>query len=264
MLATKFEHATGAGPNDSGASRFHVVEAVKASLQRLGTDHIDLYQMHSFDPATPVEETLRALDDLVRQGLVRYLGVSNWAAWQVAAALGTSERLRLSRFQSYQGYYSLTGRDVEREVVPMVAAHGLGLLVYSPLAGGYLTGKYRGGKNEGRRATVPFPPVDETRGERVLAAMDGIAAAHGVAMEAVALAWLRHQPAVTSIILGVKRVDQLKANLATVDLALGEDDLKALGEANAPVAEYPGWMLAQSSAARASLLRTGELQPAHG
>lgn len=262
VIATKFEHAVGTGPNDGGGSRAHIVEAVHASLRRLGVDHIDLYQMHGWDPATPVEETLRALDDLVRQGVVRYLGVSNWAAWQVAMALGISDRIGTSRFQSYQGYHSLVGRDIEREVVPMLEAHGLGLVAFSPLAGGYLTGKYRNGANAGRRATVPFPPVDDAHGTAVLAAMDGIAEAHGTTYEAIALAWLRQQPGVASIIVGVKGVDQLQANLAGLDVILSSSELTALGEAGALAQEYPGWMLAQSGAARAGLLRTGKVAAA--
>ncbi|MEA3536996.1 aldo/keto reductase [Rhizobium sp. CC-YZS058] len=262
VLATKFEHAIGSGPNDGGGSRVHIVEAVKASLKRLGTDHIDLYQMHGWDPATPVEETLRALDDLVRQGLVRYIGVSNWAAWQVATALGISGSLGNSQFQTYQGYYSLVGRGIEREVVPMIEAHGLGLLVFSPLAGGYLTGKYRDQKG-GRRATIPFPPVDDAKGTWVLDVMDGIAAAHGVSHEAVAIAWLRQKPVVTSIITGVKNVDQLNANLAAVDLTLTEQEIDALNKVGASSPEYPGWMLAQGSAARMALLSSGLLPEAH-
>jgi aryl-alcohol dehydrogenase-like predicted oxidoreductase len=262
VLATKFEHATGTGPNDGGGSRVHIVEAVKASLKRLGTDHIDLYQMHGWDPATSVEETVRALDDLVRQGHVRYLGLSNWAAWQVATALGVADVLGASRFQTYQGYYSLAGREIEREVVPMIEAHGLGLIVFSPLAGGYLTGKYRN-NTDGRRATIPFPPVDEARGIKVLEVMDGIAGEHGTTLEAVALAWLRQNPSVTSIITGVKSVEQLNANLAAVDVALTDPEIAALNDVGAIAPEYPGWMLAQGSAARASIMNTGVLPIAH-
>lgn len=259
VLATKFEHATGVGVNDSGGSRVHVMNAVKASLKRIGTDYIDLYQMHGFDPATPVEETLRALDDLVRQGHVRYIGVSNWAAWQVSQALEVADRLQLSRFQSYQSYYSLVGRDAEREIVPMLQAEGLGMLVYSPLAGGYLTGKYRDGNTTGRRATVQFPPVDEKRGALLLPVIAAIATAHGISMEAVALAWLRHQSVVTSITLGIKTPAQLEANLAAVSVTLSRDDLHQLTQACEPAPEYPGWMLANSSAARLSLRDTGKL-----
>lgn len=263
VIATKFEHAMGIGPNDGGGSRAHIVEVVHASLRRLGTDHIDLYQMHGFDPATPVEETLRALDDLVRQGAVRYLGVSNWAAWQVATALGIADRIGSSRFQSYQGYYSLAGRDIERDVVPMLEAHGLGLIAFSPLAGGYLTGKYRDGANAGRRATVPFPPVDDARGAAVLSAMDGIVEAHGTTHEAVALAWVRQQRGVASTIVGVKGPDQLAANLKSLEVTLTSADLTILNDVGTLSPEYPGWMLAQSSAAREGLMRTGKLPEAH-
>jgi aryl-alcohol dehydrogenase-like predicted oxidoreductase len=259
VLATKFEHATGAGPNDAGGSRKHIVDAVEASLKRLGTDYIDLYQMHGWDPATPLEETVRALDDLVRRGLVRYVGVSNWAAWQVATAIGIADGMGAAGFASYQGYYSLVGRDIERDVVPALDHHGLGLIAFSPLAGGYLTGKYRGSADGGRRETIPFPPVDEARGARLLDAMDPIAAAHGTSPEAVALAWLRQQPHVTSIITGVKSVEQLEANLKAVALELTGDELETLGGIAGPNLEYPGWMLAQGNAARAALLSTGTL-----
>lgn len=262
VLATKFEHAMGSGPNDGGGSRVHIVDAVKASLKRLGTDHIDLYQMHGWDPATPVEETIRALDDLVRQGLVRYVGVSNWAAWQVATALGVSDALGASRFQTYQGYYSLAGREIEREVTPMIEANGLGLIVFSPLAGGYLTGKYRNNK-DGRRATIPFPPVDEEKGTKVLEVMDGIAASHETTLEAVALSWLRQNPLVTSIITGVKNIAQLNANLAAVDITLTDGEIASLNEIGAIATEYPGWMLAQGSAGREALLTSGAMLKGH-
>ncbi|PPU77994.1 MULTISPECIES: aldo/keto reductase [Xanthomonas] len=259
VLATKAAHATGAGPNDAGTSRHHLMHQVKQSLKRLGTDHIDLYQLHGWDPATPIEETLRALDDLVRQGHVRYVGVSNWAAWQAARALGIAERLNLTRPQVYQGYYSLAGRDAERELVPLLAAEQMALLVFSPLAGGYLTGKYRQGQQAGRRATVPFPPVDEARGEGLLAVMDEVASTHGSTLEAVALAWLRQQPVVTSIVLGVTSVQQLDANLLASDVTLSADALAALDQASALPPEYPGWMIANGSAARDALLATGML-----
>ncbi|WP_152048297.1 aldo/keto reductase [Aureimonas psammosilenae] len=259
VLATKFEHPTGPGPNDAGGSRKHIVDAVEASLKRLGTDHVDLYQMHGWDPATPVEETVAALDDLVRRGLVRYLGVSNWAAWQVATALGLTERTGAARFASYQGYYSLVGREIERDVLPALEHHGLSLIAFSPLAGGYLTGKYRNGLEGGRRKTIPFPPVDEMRGAKLLDAMEPIATAHETSLEAVALAWLRRQPAVASIITGVKSVEQLDANLRATSVELSGEEIETLGGIAGPNPEYPGWMLAQGSAARASLLATGAL-----
>ena len=259
VLATKAEHATGTGPNDGGASRFHIMHQVEASLRRLGTDHIDLYQMHGWDPVTPVEETLRALDDLVTSGKVRYVGVSNWAAWQAATALGVADRLNLSRPQSVQGYYSLAGRDAERDIVPMLEAAGLSMIVYSPLAGGYLSGKYMNGKAEGRRATIPFPPVDESRGESTLAALAAVAARHGLPMGVVALAWLTRKPVVASVILGVKRIEQLKENLTAGDVTLSEDDVVQLDQASSLPVEYPGWMLPQAETGRLALQRTGQL-----
>ena len=253
VLATKAFGQMGDGPNQRGLSRTHLIEACKASLKRLGTDYIDLYQVHGFDAATPIEETLRALDVLVAHGHVRYIGLSNWAAWQVEKALGVSERLNLARFQSVQAYYSLAGRELEREIVPMLREEGLGLMVWSPLAGGFLSGKYSGdgeGGEKGRRDTRAFPPVDEARGRAVVDAMRPIAAAHDRSVAQVALAWLLHQPAVTSVIMGAKRPDQLADNLGAADLFLSADELKALDEASALPAEYPGWMFAVQGQAR--------------
>ena len=248
VVATKAFGPMGEGPNQRGLSRTHLIDACKASLKRLGTDYIDLYQVHGFDAATPIEETLRALDTLVNHGHVRYIGLSNWAAWQVEKALGLSERLNLARFQSVQSYYSLVGRELEREIVPMLRAEGLGLMVWSPLAGGFLSGKYSdgaGGANEkGRRDTRAFPPVDQTRGSNVVEAMRPIAAAHGCSVAQVALAWLLHQPAVTSVIMGAKRPDQLADNLGAAKLFLSPDELKTLDAVSAIPAEYPGWMFA--------------------
>jgi aryl-alcohol dehydrogenase-like predicted oxidoreductase len=242
VLATKVFGTMGEGPLDGGATRGHIMDQVKASLKRLNTDHIDLYQIHGWDAATPIEETVRALDDLVRQGHVRYVGVSNWAAWQIAKALGIAERTGAARFQSVQSYYTLVGRDLERELVPMMQSEGLGLMVWSPLAGGYLSGKYRGGEGKGRREAFTFPPVDETRGNAVLDAMDPIAQAHGVSVAQVALAWLLHQPVVTSVIIGAKRQDQLDDNLAAVAIDLSDAELRTLDEVSRLPAEYPGWM----------------------
>lgn len=257
VIATKAGHATGSGPNEAGNSRCHLMRQVKESLRRLDTDYIDLYQLHGWDPATPIDEALRALEDMVTQGYVRSLGVSNWAAWQVAKALGMSGQQHLAKFQSYQGYYSLVGRDAEREVLPMLASEALSMIVFSPLAGGYLTGKYRDGKRSGRRSTIQFPPVDEGRGASVLEAIDGISGEHGVSMEAVALAWLRHQPAVTSIVLGVTRIEQLEANLACIEVELSAEQIAKLDTASALPMEYPGWMIANDSTERQALMDTG-------
>jgi aryl-alcohol dehydrogenase-like predicted oxidoreductase len=258
VICTKVEGTMGNGPNDGGASRYHIMDQVKGSLRRLGTDHIDLYMLHGFDPATPIEEMVRALDDLVRQGHVRYVGVSNWAAWQIAEALGISERLNAARFQSVQSYYSLVGRDTEREIVPMLAAKHLGLMVWSPLAGGHLSGKYRDGA-EGRRSTVAFPPIDEGRGSAILPVLERIAAAHGTTMATIAVAWLLHQPVVTSVILGVKHVAQLEENLRATEISLSEDELTALDAVSALAPEYPGWMVHIHGVPRRQLLQTARL-----
>ena len=255
VIATKVLGPMGQGPNDRGASRGHIMDQVKASLKRLGTDHIDLYQIHGWDPLTPMEETVRALDDLVRQGHVRYVGVSNWAAWQIAKALGISERLGLARFESTQSYYTIVGRDLERELVPMMNSECVGLMVWSPLAGGYLSGKYRQGKEgvDGRRASFDFPPVDQARGDVVLDAMDKVAQAKGVSIARIALAWLLHQSHVTTVIVGAKRTDQLEDNLAAIDVKLDADELEALNKASRLPREYPGWMIERQGEYRSQM-----------
>ena len=257
VLATKFYGPMGDGINQRGASRYHILEAAKASLKRLGTDHIDLYQIHGFDPVTPIEETLAALDTLVQHGHVRYIGCSNWAAWQVAKALGISERRGFAQFQSIQSYYTIGGRELEREIVPMLKSEGLGLMVWSPLAGGYLSGKYAQGE-EGRRSERAFPPVDEARGKAVIAAMREIAETKHVSVAQIALAWLLHQRVVTSVIVGAKKIDQLKDNLGAVDVVLDAGELKKLDEASALPGEYPGWMMALQSTYRNDVLKQAE------
>lgn len=257
VVATKGFGEMGEGPNGRGASRYHLIEACKASLQRLQLDHIDLYQIHGFDPATPIEETLRALDTLVQHGHVRYVGVSNWAAWQIAKALGISERLGLHRFASLQAYYTIAGRDLEREIVPMLASEEVGLMVWSPLAGGFLSGKYTRDNEagaDGRRAAFDFPPVDRDRGYGAIDAMRPIAEAHGVSVAQIALAWLLHQPVVTSVIIGAKRPEQLTDNLAATAVDLTEDELKTLDDVSKLPGEYPGWMFERQGDYRRGLL----------
>ena len=253
VVATKVFGDMSPGPNGRGVSRYHVMEAAKASLRRLQLEHIDLYQIHGFDPATPIEEQLRALDTLVQQGHVRYIGVSNWAAWQIMKALGISERLGLARFASLQAYYTVAGRDLERELVPMMLSEGVGLLVWSPLAGGLLSGKFsRQGDTEAgsRRTTFDFPPVQMDRAWDVIDVMAPLAAAKGVSVAQVAIAWLLHQPVVTSVIIGAKRLAQLDDNIAAVDVRLSADDLAAIDRVSALPAEYPGWMLERQGGAR--------------
>jgi len=244
IVASKVFGEMGKGANSRGATRHHILHGVKASLKRLQFDHIDLYQIHGFDAATPIEETLRALDQLVRHGHVRYIGVSNWAAWQIATALGISERLGLARLESLQAYYSLAGRDLEREIVPMLESTGLGLLVWSPLAGGLLSGKYAEGKQEAgsRLATFNFPPVDRPRAAACIDIMRGIARTHSVSVARIALAWLLHQPRVTSVIIGAKRPEQLADNIAATEVVLSDAEVEQLNKVSALPPEYPGWM----------------------
>src|SRR4051812_30739036 len=228
VVATKVFGETGPAANTRGASRGHILDGVKASLKRLQLDHIDLYQIHGFDPATPIEETVRALDQLVRHGHVRYVGVSNWAAWQIAKALGIAERLGCSRFESLQAYYTVAGRDLERELVPMLRSEGLGLMVWSPLAGGLLSGKY--GREQqaeagSRRTSFDFPPVQKERAWDCVDAMRAIAQARGATVAQVALAWLLHQPVITSVIVGAKKPEQLADNIAATNVKLSAEDL---------------------------------------
>ena len=257
VVATKVFGETDPGPNGRGYSRYHVMEAVKGSLKRLQVDHIDLYQIHGFDPATPIEEALRALDTLVQHGHVRYLGVSNWAAWQIVKALGIAERRGLARFESLQAYYTIAGRDLERELVPMLHSEGLGLLVWSPLAGGLLSGKYTrhsAAEAGSRRTTFDFPPVQLDRAYDVIDVMRGIAQARDVSVAQIAIAWLLHQPVVTSVIIGAKRLEQLDDNLAAASLRLSVEELAALEASSRLPAEYPGWMFERQGGARRAQL----------
>ena len=219
VLATKVYSRMGQGRNDVGASRGHIMDAVEASLKRLQTDHIDLYQIHATDLITPVEETMRALDDLIRQGKVRYIGVSNWQAWRIATALGISARLNLARFNTLQAYYSIAGRDLERELGPLLDAEKMGLLVWSPLAGGLLSGKFSRDNQspEGsRRSGFDFPIVDKSRAWNVIDVLRPIAEAHGCSPARIALAWLLSKPVVTSVLVGAKRLSQLEDNIAAM------------------------------------------------
>ena len=253
VIATKVFGQMGNGPNDRRASRAHIMDSVHDSLARLQTDHIDLYQIHGTDTITPIEETLRALDDLVRQGLVRYVGVSNWQAWRIMKALGISERAGLARFDSVQAYYTIAGRDLEREVVPLLNEERLALMVWSPLAGGLLSGKFGPGANgpEGaRRASFDFPPVDADRGWACVAAMREVAASHGVSVARVALAWLLAKAHVTSVIIGAKTPEQLADNMAATSLTLSAQEIAGLDSVSALAAEYPAWMVERQGGSR--------------
>ncbi|MCB0415256.1 MAG: aldo/keto reductase, partial [Bdellovibrionales bacterium] len=232
--------------NSRGQSRYHIMNAVDQSLQRLQLDHIDLYQIHGFDPLVPMEETLSTLNDLVRSGKIRYIGLCNLPAWLIADALAISERQGWSKFVSVQSYYTIAGRDLEREVIPLIQNKKLGLMVWSPLAGGLLSGKYdRSGQGpEGsRRNNFDFPVVDKERAFNCIDVMRGIAEGYNVSVAQIAQAWLLHQSSVTSIIVGAKRVDQLVDNIASTQIKLTEAELVKLNEVSQLPPEYPGWMI---------------------
>lgn len=244
VLATKVRGRMGTGPNEVGLSRLHIMEGVEASLKRLGTDYIDLYQIHRGDPFTAIEDTLRALDDLVRQGKVRYIGCSNLMTWQLMQAIGISRAEGLEHFKCTQSYYSLAGRELEREMIPLLEDQGLGLLVWSPLAGGFLTGKFTRDTTdaEGRRASFDFPPIDKERAFDTIDVMRKIAEEHDASIAQVAIAWVLSKRAVTSVIIGARKLSQLEDNLRSVDLTLSEHELNALNEVSELALEYPAWM----------------------
>ncbi len=237
-----------------GLSRKHVFDAIDASLDRLDLDYVDLYQVHSFDPAVPLEETLEALDEVVKSGRARYIGLCNHAAWQIAKALGISERNGLARYESLQMYYSIAGRDLEREVVPLAKDQQLAILPWSPLAGGFLSGKFtRNSSPEGaRRNAFDFPPVDKERAYDIIDVMKAIGDARGVSVAQIALSWLLHQKHVTSVIIGAKTEAQLNDNLAATNVELSSDDLKHLDDVSRLKPEYPGWMLDRQGGERMS------------
>ena len=253
VLATKARGRMGQSPNEIGLSRLHIMKAVEDSLKRLQTDYIDLYQIHGFDQITPFEETLSTLNDLVRQGMVRYIGASNLVAWQLMKALGISENKGWARFESLQAYYTIAGRDLERELAPLLKDQQVGLMVWSPLAGGLLSGKFSrdGEEVEGaRRASFDFPPVNKERAFNAIDVMRDIAANHNASVANIALAWLLHQEVVTSVIIGAKTMAQLEDNLKAPNIKLSDDELKRLAEISALPPEYPGWMLEFQSGGR--------------
>ncbi|HEY5189020.1 MAG TPA: aldo/keto reductase [Solirubrobacteraceae bacterium] len=255
LVATKVRFRMGEAPNMAGLSRHHVISACEASLRRLRTDHIDLYQVHEWDGLTPLEETLGALQHLVDSGKVRYVGVSNYAAWQVMKALGIAERGHLPRFVSQQVYYSLQERSIEYELVPMALDQGLGTLVWSPLAGGLLSGKYRRGQDapEGSRHLTDWgePPVyDEDALYDTIDVLVAVAEDRGVSPAQVALAWLLTRPSVSSVVVGARTDEQLADNLKAAELELGDDELTRLEEVSRPRLLYPFWHQAKTASDR--------------
>ena len=241
--------------NARGQSRYHLMQALDASLKRLQLDHVDLYQLHGFDPLTPMDEVLCTLDDMVRSGKVRYIGLCNMAAWQIMKGLAISDKRGWARFESVQAYYTVASRDLEREVVPLLADQRLGLMVWSPLAGGLLSGKFSAdgtGPAGARRATFDFPVVDKPRAFRCIDVMRPIAERHQVSVARVALAWLLARPQVSTVIVGAKTPEQLADNLGASGLALSAEDMAALDAVSSLPPEYPGWMIARQGAARAT------------
>jgi aryl-alcohol dehydrogenase-like predicted oxidoreductase len=245
VLATKVRGAMGKSQNDLGLSKKHIIQQVEGSLKRLGTDYIDLYQIHTADPLTPIEETIKTLDALVRSGKIRYFGASNISAWQLMKGLAYSQYNHLDRFACLQANYSLNVRDVEREIVPMLQDQKVGMMVWSPLSGGLLTGKYKrdGQKAEGRLNNFPFPPFHEERAYNVLDVLTPMAEKKQVSVSQLALAWLLHQPVVSSIIIGATKIYQLQDNLKSVDVILTTDELNQLNEVSKLPVEYPANVL---------------------
>ncbi len=248
ILATKVRGRTGKGPNDVGLSRHHITENCNASLKRLGTDYIDLYQLHSFDPYTPQEETLRALDDLVRAGKVRYIGASNHTGWQLMKALAISDKQNLERFVTLQAYYSLIARDLENELVPLCLDQNLGILPWSPLGGGFLTGKYRRGKPRPQNARRSDPEnqflqFDEEKGFDIVDALEKIGKNHSATIAQASLNYLLRKPGVTSVIIGARTKEQLADNLKTADWEMTVEEVGKLDELSTPPRVYPYWML---------------------
>ena len=252
VIATKVRGQMGEGPNEVGLSKKHILQQADESLTRLNMDYIDLYQIHGFDKLTPLEETLEALDSLVKSGKVRYIGCSNLAAWQLMKALGISAQQHLSKFVSLQAYYTIAGRDLERELVPLLLDQKVGLMVWSPLAGGLLSGKYSrdAETQEGRRVNFDFPPVNKEKAYDILDVMRKIADNKGVTVAQIALSWLLHQPAVTSVIIGANKPDQLADNLSSVDVKLEAEELDQLNKVSKLSPEYPGWMIERQGSGR--------------
>lgn len=253
VIATKVRGRMGEGKNYVGLSRFHIFQSIDESLQRLQMDHVDILYVHGVDPKTPVEETVRALNDVVLTGKVRYVAVCNWPAWMVMKAIGIAEKHGWNKFIGLQYYYSLTSRDIEREVLPLAIDQNLAVMPWSPLAGGFLSGKYtRNNEKAGdsRRDVFDFPPVNREKAYNIIDVIMEIGKQYNVSAAQVALAWVRLQKGITSTIIGAKNVDQLKDNVNSTDVILSEDDLKKINEVSALPREYPGWMVERQAADR--------------
>jgi aryl-alcohol dehydrogenase-like predicted oxidoreductase len=254
VIATKVRGRMGEGVNDMGLSRYHIFQSVDDSLKRLQLDHIDILYVHGIDPKTSVEETVRALNDVVLTGKVRYIAIRNWPAWMVMKAIAITEKHGWNKFMGLQYFYSLAARDIERELLPLAADQNVGVMPWSPLAGGFLGGKYgrNAEKAEGsRRDTFDFPPINKEKTYDIIDVATQVGKQHNVSIAEVALAWVRQQKGVTSTIIGAKNIDQLNANIKSTELLLTDDDLKKLDEISALPKEYPAWMVERQSADRA-------------
>ena len=246
FIATKVRGRMGEGVNRVGLSRLHIQYSVNESLQRLGLDHIDLLYIHGVDPITSLEETMRGLEEVVQSGKVRYLGISNHPAWMVVKANSIAGQMGWNKFVALQNYYSIAGRDIEREIVPMAAAENLSIMPWSPLAGGFLSGKFsRQTQKAGdsRRDAFDFPPVNKEKAYDIIDVMQDIASAHNVKAARVALAWMLRKKGVTSIIIGAKKEEQLRENIASTTLLLTADEMSRLDAISELSKEYPGWMI---------------------
>jgi aryl-alcohol dehydrogenase-like predicted oxidoreductase len=253
VLATKVRGTMGQGPNDKGLTRKHIMHQAEASLKRLKTDYIDLYQIHSYDPLTPIEETLRALDDLVRSGKVRYIGASNMAAWQLMKGLSYSQYNQVEKFVSLQAYYTIAGRDLERELIPLLKDQKVGLMVWSPLAGGFLSGKYKRNATgeEGRRAEgFDFPPLNKERAYDIIDVLQSMTKEKNATIAQLALAWLLHQSVVTTVIIGANKIEQLDDNLKSTEVQFTAAELEKLNLVSKLPGEYPTWMLERTGVDR--------------
>ncbi len=246
VIATKLRIRMGSGANQVGLSRLHIADAVNDSLRRLELDHVDMLYIHGVDPLTPLEETMRGLEDVVRAGKVRYLGISNHPAWMVTKANGIARHMGWTQFAALQNYYSIAGRDIEREIIPMAQSEGMALMPWSPLAGGFLSGKYTRDKEkagDSRRDSFDFPPVNKPKAYDIIDVMAPIAKEHHASVARVALAWLLQKPGVTSIIIGAKKEEQLLDNIEATSLKLSEEEIQKLENISALTPEYPGWMV---------------------
>ncbi len=252
VIATKLRGRMGEGHNNAGLSRYHIFQSIDESLTRLDMDHVDILYVHGVDPLTPIEQTMHALNDVVASGKVRYIAVCNWPAWMVMKAQGIAAVNGWHKFEGLQYFYSLAGRDIEREIIPMALDQHLAVMPWSPLAGGFMSGKYTREQDKagGRRDSFDFPPVNKDKAYDIIDVMEAIGKVHNVSVAEVALAWVRLQRGVTSTIIGAKTIEQLNANIKSTELALSTDELKQLDEVSALNKEYPGWMVERQGSDR--------------